>query len=75
MSITPASACSRQIIEALGLKQKYIKRITIDLDADSAVFCRVEFYPDLDQVDAITRALETVRTRYSLVEVKNDDLA
>ena len=75
MSIASVSACSKQIIEALGLEQKYIKRITIDLDADSAVFCRVEFYPDLDQVDAIARALETVRTRYSLVEVKNDDLA
>ena len=75
MSIASVSACSKQIIEALGLEQKYIKRITIDLDADSAVFCRVEFYPDLDQVDAITRALETVRTRYSLVEVKSDDLA
>lgn len=75
MSIASVSDCSKQIIEALGLEQKYIKRITIDLDADSAVFCRVEFYPDLDQVDAIARALETVRTRYSLVEVKNDDLA
>lgn len=74
MSIATSSACSKEIIKALGLKQQYIKRITIDLDANSAVFCRVEFYPDLDQVHAITNALETVVARYGLCELKSDDL-
>ena len=73
MQIATAANCSREIIDALQLKQKYIKRIEIVVDVDSFVFCRVEFYPDLTQIDAVTKALETTVSEYALMELKSND--
>lgn len=73
MQIATAANCSKEIIDALQLKQKYIRRIEIVVDVDSPVFCRVEFYPDLTQIDAVTKALETAVSEYALMELRSND--
>jgi hypothetical protein len=60
------------ILEALKLDLKFVKRIELDFDVDSIVVCRVEFYPSLTQVNAITQALETKMKSYALVEMLDE---
>jgi hypothetical protein len=57
------------ILAALKLDLKFVKRIEIDLDVDSLAFCRVEFYPTLEQLEDVSQALETQMKRYALVEL------
>jgi hypothetical protein len=47
------------ILKALKVDLKYVKRIEIDLDVDSLPFCRIEFYPTLEQLEDVSQALET----------------
>jgi hypothetical protein len=73
--VTPAhNEISSRIAKALKLDMKYIKSISLHLDVDSAVFCKVEFYPDITQVDSVTDTLETEMKHYALIELqqKND---
>ena len=60
------------ILAALKLDLKFVKRIEIDLDVDSLPFCRVEFYPTLEQLEDVSRALETKMKSYALVEVSDE---
>lgn len=57
------------ILAALKLDLKFVKRIELDLDVDSLPFCRVEFYPTLEQLEDVSQALETQMKRYALVEL------
>lgn len=57
------------ILAALKLDLKFVKRIELDLDVDSLPFCRVEFYPTLEQLEDVSQALETKMKSYALVEV------
>lgn len=59
-----------RIAAALRLDLKYIKRITLDLDVDSAVFCTVEFYPDIVQANSVADTLETEMKQYALIELQ-----
>jgi hypothetical protein len=60
------------ILAALKLDLKFVKRIEIDLDVDSLPFCRVEFYPTLEQLEDVSQALETEMKSYALVEVLDE---
>ena len=59
------------ILAALKLDLKFVKRIEIDLDVDSLPFCRVEFYPTLEQLENVSQALETEMKSYALIEVSD----
>lgn len=59
-----------RIANALRLDLKYIKRITLELDVDSAVFCTVEFYPDIIQANCVADTLETEMKQYALIELQ-----
>lgn len=59
-----------RIAKALKLEMKYIKSISLHLDVDSAVFCKVEFYPDITQVDSVTNMLELEMKHYALIELQ-----
>lgn len=61
---------SSRIAKALKLEMKYIKSISLHLDVDSAVFCKVEFYPDIVQVDSVTNMLELEMKHYALIELQ-----
>lgn len=63
----------KKILDALRLDLKFVKRITLDFNVDSAVMCSVEFYPDLTQVDAVTQALETEMKHYGLIELRRSN--
>ena len=68
---TPAySNLGSRIADALRLDLKYIKRITLDFDVDSIIVCKVEFYPDIAQVDCVAGTLETEMKQYALIEVQ-----
>jgi hypothetical protein len=60
------------ILAALKLDLKFVKRIEIDLDIDSLPFCRVEFYPTLEQLEDVSQVLETEMKSYALVEVLDE---
>ena len=60
------------ILTALKLDLKFVKRIELDLDVDSLPFCRIEFYPTLEQLEDVSRALETEMKSYALVEVLDE---
>jgi hypothetical protein len=60
------------ILAALKLDLKFVKRIEIDLDVDSLPFCRVEFYPTLQQLENVSQALETKMKSYALIEVHDE---
>jgi anion-transporting ArsA/GET3 family ATPase len=60
------------ILAALKLDLKFVKRIEIDLDVDSLPFCRVEFYPTLEQLEDVSQALETEMKSYALIEVSDE---
>lgn len=69
--VSPAhNEISSRIAKALKLEMKYIKSISLHLDVDSAVFCKVEFYPDLTQVDSVTNMLELEMKHYALIELQ-----
>lgn len=69
--VSPAhSELTNRIVKALKLEMKYIKSINLSLDVDSHVFCTVEFYPDLTQVDSLTQTLETEMKSYALIELQ-----
>ena len=57
------------ILAALKLDLKFVKRIELDFDVDKLAFCRVEFYPTLEQLEDVSRALETEMKSYALIEV------
>jgi hypothetical protein len=61
-----------QNLAALKLDLKFVKRIEIDLDVDSLPFCRVEFYPTLEQLEDVSQALETEMKSYALIEVSDE---
>lgn len=60
------------ILAALKLDLKFVKRIEIDLDVDSLPFCRVEFYPTLEQLEDVSQALEIEMKSYALIEVSDE---
>jgi hypothetical protein len=60
------------ILAALKLDLKFVKRIEIDFDVDKLAFCRVEFYPTLEQLEDVSQALETKMKSYALVEVSDE---
>ena len=60
------------ILDALKLDLKAVKRLELDFDADKLVFCRVEFYPSLEQIENVTHALETTMKHYALAEIDCD---
>jgi len=69
--VSPAhNEISSRIAKALRLEMKYIKSISLHLDVDSAVFCKVEFYPDITQVDSVTNMLELEMKHYALIELQ-----
>lgn len=69
--VSPAhNEISSRIAKALKLDMKYIKSISLHLDVDSAVFCKVEFYPDIAQVDSVTNMLELEMKHYALIELQ-----
>lgn len=70
MTICTPAHLGGKIAEALKLDLKYIKRITLDFDVDSAIVCKVEFYPDIAQVDSVANALETEMKHYALIELQ-----
>lgn len=70
MTITSAAYLGGRIAEALKLDLKYIKRITLDFDVDSVIVCKVEFYPDITQVDSVTNMLELEMKHYALIELQ-----
>lgn len=57
------------ILAALKLDLKFVKRIELDFDVDKLAFCRVEFYPTLEQVEDVSQALETKMKSYALLEL------
>jgi hypothetical protein len=57
------------ILEALKLNAKNVKRLELDFNADDLVFCRIEFYPTLEQLENVTEALETQMKCYALAEL------
>lgn len=61
---------SSRIAKALKLDMKYIKSISLHLDVDSAIFCKVEFYPDITQVDSVTNMLELEMKHHALIELQ-----
>jgi len=71
--IVPTHYVGKKILEALKLDLKFVTRITLDFDVNSAVMCTVEFYPDLNQVDATAQALETEMKRYVLIELQQSN--
>lgn len=75
MSIATTAHLGGRIAEALKLDLKYIKRISLDFDVDNAIFCTVEFYPDLIQADSIANALETEMKQYALIELQQSDVS
>lgn len=70
MTITSTAYLGGRIAEALKLDLKYIKRITLDFDVDSVIVCKVEFYPDITQVDSVTNMLELEMKHYALIELQ-----
>lgn len=69
--VSPAhNEISSRIAKALKLDMKYIKSISLHLDVDSAIFCKVEFYPDITQVDSVTNMLELEMKQYALIELQ-----
>ena len=60
------------ILAALKLDLKFVKRIELDFDVDKLAFCRVEFYPTLEQLEDVSQALETEMKSYALVEVHDE---
>jgi hypothetical protein len=70
MTIASTAHLGGRIAEALKLDLKYIKRITLDFDVDSAIVCKVEFYPDITQVDSVTNMLELEMKHYALIELQ-----
>lgn len=60
------------ILAALKLDLKFVKRIELDFDVDKLAFCRVEFYPTLEQLEDVSRALETKMKSYALFEVSDE---
>ena len=70
MTIASTAYLGGRIAEALKLDLKYIKRITLDFDVDSAIVCKVEFYPDITQVDSVTNMLELEMKHYALIELQ-----
>lgn len=74
MTLISSSHAGAAIIDALELKHKYIKRIQINLDVNELVFCTVEFYPEEEQMKAVSRALKAVKASYALAELTDDDV-
>lgn len=60
------------ILAALKLDLKFVKRIELDFDVDKLAFCRVEFYPTLEQLEDVSQALETKIKGYALIEVSDE---
>jgi len=60
------------ILAALKLDLKFVKRIELDFDVDELAFCRIEFYPTLEQVEDVSQALETEMKHYALAELDCD---
>lgn len=71
-NVVSATRIAPAILDALKLDLKFVKRIELDFDVNSLVVCRVEFYPSLTQVDAITQTLETEMKSYALTEVRDE---
>ena len=64
------------ILEALKINVENVKRLELDLNADDLAlnaddlaFCRIEFYPTLEQIEDVTKALETQMKCYALAEL------
>lgn len=66
----PSTLLAVRIAEALRIDIKYIKRITLDFDADSPAYCKVEFYPDIVQGNSVADTLETEMKHYTLIELQ-----
>jgi len=57
------------ILEALKLDVKNVTRLELDFNVDHLAFCRIEFYPTLEQLENVTEALETQMKCYALAEL------
>lgn len=57
------------ILEALKLDVKNVARLELDFNPDKPVFCRIGFYPTPEQVENVTKALETQMKCYALAEL------
>jgi hypothetical protein len=59
----------QEVLDALGLKDKYIKSIVIRIETDEAVLIETRGYASMDQVNAIA---DIVR-RYNLVKLEDGE--
>ena len=57
------------ILAALKLNVENVRRLELDFNADDVVFCRVEFYPTFEQIEDVTKTLETQMKCYALAEL------
>lgn len=73
MTISSIASAEKAIIDALDLKQKYIKSIEIKLDAGGPPKCTVEFYLEESQVDALSNALKLIKQSYALTKLTDAD--
>ena len=60
------------ILKALKLNVENVTRLELDFNGDNLAFCRIEFYPTLEQLENVTEALETQMKCYALAELDCD---
>ena len=79
--VAAAKTVAPAILNALKLDLKNVTRLELDFNADNLAFCRIEFYPTLEQfcriefyptpeqLENVTEALETQMKCYALAEL------